>query len=267
VPGALLDVGRPAPLEEDAHAGGGLGDHPERRADVGVEVEVGIRLEAAPAGLEGPDALDRERADLPGLVVEPHHVEPAAAVPDAVGVERAGGDGAGAAGAIAHAQLAAPEHRVVQGLDRLAQVRVVLVGAREHAEGVAQARQVVGELGAESGPDLCDRGADRVVEDGAFERPQQVLSERQCEDLVGRERHVAQAEALEEAVVDAPVALLAHHGEAREHQRVEVAVDRPAHAAEVPGQVVQVDAAPAPGESLDELPLPRELISAHRLSR
>jgi hypothetical protein len=104
------------------------------------------------------------------------------------------------------------------------------------------------------------------VEDGALERPQQVLSEGQCEDLVRRERHVAEAEALEEAVVDAPVALLAHHREAREHESIEVAVDRPAHAAEVTGQVVQMDAAPAPGEPLDELPLPRELVSAHRLS-
>jgi hypothetical protein len=68
-------------------------------------------------------------------------------------------------------------------------------------------------------------------------------------------------------LVDAPVALLAHHREAREHEGIEVAVDGPAHAAEVAGQVVESDAAPTPGQSLDQLPLPRELVPPHRCRR
>ena len=39
VPDPFLDVGGPARLEEDAHLGGRLRDHAERRAHVGVEIE------------------------------------------------------------------------------------------------------------------------------------------------------------------------------------------------------------------------------------
>ena len=80
------------------------------------------------------------------------------------------------------------------------------------------------------------------MEDGALERAQQVLAEGEREDLVGREGHVAEAEGLEEAVEDAAVALLGDHREAGLHQRVEIAVDGAAHAAELVGQVVEADA-------------------------
>ena len=68
--------------------------------------------------------------------------------------------------------------------------------AREYAEGIAETTQVVVELGRQPGADLRQGGADRVVEDGALQRAQQVFAEGEREDLVGREGDVAQLEAV-----------------------------------------------------------------------
>ena len=264
MPGALGDVARPARVEQDPHARRGLGDHAERGADVALEVEVGARpRSAASVASIARDPVDRERAQLARLVVVAHHVEPAAAVPDAVGVERARRHGARAARAVADPHAALREHRVVERADRLAQVRIALVRPRQHAERRAEPREIVGELGPEPGADLRERGADRVVEDRALEHAQEVLAEREREDLVGRERHVAEPERVEEAVEHAAVALLAHHREAREHQRVEVAVDGAAHHLEIGGEIVERHARAALREALDQLPLPRELVAPH----
>jgi hypothetical protein len=101
------------------------------------------------------------------------------------------------------------------------------------------------------------------VEDRALERSQQVFSEGESQDLVRGERDIAEPEVLQEAVVDASLATLAHHREACEHQGVEVAVDGAAHAAELFGQLVQLTPCAALRQPLDELPLPGELVAPH----
>ena len=88
-------------------------------------------------------------------------------------------------------------------------------------------------------------------------------AEGQSQDLVRREGDVTQAEGVEEAVVDAPVPALAHDGEAGEHQRVEVAVDGSEDALELFRELIQAHPAPALRQPLNQLPLPRELISPH----
>jgi hypothetical protein len=140
------------------------------------------------------------------------------------------------------------------------------VRSRQHAERGTEPREIVGELGAEPGADLRERGTDRVVEHRALEHAQEVLAEREREDLVGRERHVAEPEGVEEAIEHASFALLADHREAREHQRVEIAVDGAPHHLEIRGEIVERDAGAALREPLDQLPLPRELVAPHRRS-
>ena len=105
------------------------------------------------------------------------------------------------------------------------------------------------------------------MEHGALEHAQQVRAEGEREDLVGREGDVAQPEALEEAVEDPAVALLGDHREAGVLEGVEVAVDGAPHAAERLGQIVEVRAAAAARQPLDQQPLARELVSAHGASR
>jgi hypothetical protein len=60
--------------------------------------------------------------------------------------------------------------------------------------------------------------------------------------------HVAEPERVEEAIEHAAVALLGDDREAREHQRVEVAVDGAPHHLEVGGEIVEL-ATPGRGSS------------------
>ena len=105
------------------------------------------------------------------------------------------------------------------------------------------------------------------MEHRALERAQQVRSEGQRQDLVGREGHVAQPEGFEKAVEDAAVALLGDDRKAGVLQGVEIAIDRAPHAAERLGQRVEVHAAAAVREALDQQPLARELVAPHAASR
>jgi hypothetical protein len=141
------------------------------------------------------------------------------------------------------------------------------VRPRQHSKGLGQPQQILAQLGRERGADLAERRADRVVEDGALEHAQQVGAEGERQDLVGREGRIAQPERLQEAVEHAAVALLGDHREARVLERVQVAVDRAPHTAERLGQVVEVRAPAAARQSLDQLPLARELVASHRASR
>ena len=101
------------------------------------------------------------------------------------------------------------------------------------------------------------------MEDGAFERAQQVFAERERQDLVGCERHVAELEVVEEAIEDATLAAFRENREAGRHQRVEIPVDGAAMTLEVVREVVEPDAPATARQSLDEPPLPRQLISPH----
>ena len=101
------------------------------------------------------------------------------------------------------------------------------------------------------------------MEDRSLQDLQQVLGEGQGQHLVGGEGHVPEAEALQEAVVDPAVALLAHHREAGVHERVQVAVHRAAHHAQILGQLLEPDADAAARQALDQLPLPCQLVAAH----
>ena len=130
-----------------------------------------------------------------------------------------------------------------------------------HAEGVAELGEELGQLWAEAGADLRERRADRVVEHRAFERTQQVLAEGQGQHFVGREGHVAELESVEEAIERLAIAFLARDGKARVHERIEIAVDRAPHAAEIVGELVEAHARPALREALDELPLACELVT------
>ena len=71
------------------------------------------------------------------------------------------------------------------------------------------------------------------MKDGAFQRAEQVCTEGKCQNLIRRKWDVAQAKALQEAIVDVVVATFAHHGEARVHESVEVSVYRAPDAIEV----------------------------------
>jgi hypothetical protein len=100
------------------------------------------------------------------------------------------------------------------------------------------------------------------VEHRALEDAQQILPERQGQQLVGGEGRVADLEAVEEAVAHPAIAFLAHHRKAGEHQRVEIAVDGAPDAAEILGQLGQSRAVAAVREALDQPPLSRELITS-----
>ena len=101
------------------------------------------------------------------------------------------------------------------------------------------------------------------MKDRALEGAEEVFAEGEGENLVGSEGHITQSKGVEEAVVDAALSAFADHREARKHQGVEIAVDGAAHAAEFFGQIVQRRPGSALGQSLDQLPLARELVATH----
>ena len=125
-----------------------------------------------------------------------------------------------------------------------------------HAERLAELLEVGDDLGPHAGADLRDRRLHRVVEDRALERRQQVAAQDQRQHLVRREWHVAEAEALDEAVVHPLIALLRHDREARVHQRVEIPVDGAPHAPEIVGELVEPEPDPTLRQPLNQLPLP-----------
>ena len=100
-------------------------------------------------------------------------------------------------------------------------------------EGLTELCHELRELGAETRADLGEGRPDGVVEYRSLQSSEQIFSQREGKNLVGRERDIPELEALDEPVVRAPLALFAHHREAREHQRVEIAIHRASHAAQI----------------------------------
>ena len=267
MPFPLGDVGRPFRGESDADRDRRIRHDPEARRGVGIEVEVRRRGETLGGLLDRLDAVDREGADLVGTMIEADHVERAAVVPDLVGVDAAGRFLARAPRPVSHFERAVLEDALVEGPDRVTKGRITLVRPGQDAEAVAEAFEVARQFRPEARADLGEGGADRIVEDGAFEGSQQIFAEGEGEQLVGREGDLAHLEGLEEAVVDLAVPLLARHGESGVHQRIEIAVDRAPHAAELFGELVESGPGAASRESLDQEPLARELVSPHGQER
>ncbi len=263
VPGPLADLGRAFRAEANADPRGGFDDDPEIRRRPGIEVEALADLEGSSRGLDPQNSIHREGSNFCSVVVEADDVEASALVPDVVGVEFAGRFLSRLAVAVANPEDLATEDSLIQGLDGGARLRIALVGLGQNPKRTRDGVEEADQFAREGGADFSQGRLDRIVEDRALERPKQVFAKGESEDFVGREGDITEFEAVEEAVVDLAVALFADHREAGVHQRVEVAVNRSAHAAQIIGQFGQANPPATSAQALDEQPLPGQLISPH----
>lgn len=161
-----------------------------------LEVEVQRDLVGVVRGRDRLDALHREYARFFPLVAVADQVQAARGIPESVGVHFAAGDFAARDGIVAHLDAGFLGNGVGDPLHDLAVVFVAFVRAEADGKGVFELVHEREPVGGQRGGGLAQRGLERGMQRGAFQRRNQPPAERERHQLGGGEpegRGVARA--------------------------------------------------------------------------
>ena len=263
VPDLLADVSGDFLVKADFDLHRGAQEHAEASLHQSVEIEIGGDVEGLFRGVEHLDAVEGEDADLAGQAAVADQVEGPVVEPHLVGGHLSLGHSAAAHGVVDNVEALALQDGLVDLVDDFLELFVLLVRTGPGAQTFCDLLQVFFGLGRQGGADFLEKRLQGIVKHRTLQTFKHVTAEIEGHELGEAERN---REVVLDRVEQRPDALAVDpfgvHGETGGLQGVQVAVDGAGVAVEVAGQVGGGLAYPGGDESLDDLPLPCELVTA-----
>ena len=187
MPDTVLDPGGRRAVEFKLYFNARPAHHRERVLHEGVEIEVQRNLVGMVGRRHGLDALYREHARFASQMAIADEVEAAARVPEPVGIDLAASHAPARRRVIPHLNRRFVGDGPAETINRIAVLPVPLVRSEPDAEGAVELLHERHTLRGQRGGCLAERGLQRRMELGAFERRDEPAAERERHEFGWRE--------------------------------------------------------------------------------